>query len=279
MKIKALTSWFGGKRILAKTVVKYLGEHQAYFEPFAGSLSVLFSKPVCRMETVNDFHKDIINLARVVQDPKKCGELDWRLRRTLCSEYEFGNSLEYLNTNPEPFPFDLERAYHYFVVSWLGMNGFGGLEDFPSFSKRFTSTGGDPATRFRNAVDCLPEWFERLKNVTICNMDGLEICERIEDSPQTVCYCDPPYIQKTGVYKHDFTPDDHRRLARALNRFEATRVVLSYYKNEFVDELYPDWQQIPLSVNKALGNTSKPEQTTKAPEILLVNFSLDASNG
>lgn len=68
MEIKGLAPWFGSKRMLAPTIVAQLGLHQAYWEPFAGSMSVLLAKPAATMENVNDLHGDLVNLARVVKD-------------------------------------------------------------------------------------------------------------------------------------------------------------------------------------------------------------------
>lgn len=66
-KIKAIAPWFGGKRTMAPAIVTELGKHSQYFEPFCGSMAVLFAKKPSQKETVNDLHGDLINLARVLQ--------------------------------------------------------------------------------------------------------------------------------------------------------------------------------------------------------------------
>ncbi len=67
MEIKALAPWFGSKRTLAPRIVEAIGKHTVYWEPFAGSMAVLFSKPQVSAETVNDLHGDLVNLARCIQ--------------------------------------------------------------------------------------------------------------------------------------------------------------------------------------------------------------------
>ena len=62
-KIGAIAPWFGSKRSMAPIIVSELGPHSAYWEPFCGSMAVLMAKPPCIMETVNDLHADLINLA------------------------------------------------------------------------------------------------------------------------------------------------------------------------------------------------------------------------
>lgn len=86
MKVKALAPWFGGKRTMAPTIVQELGKHTQYFEPFCGSMAVLFAKDPVQKETVNDLHQDLINLARVLADPKLAKDLYDRLSRGLFSE-------------------------------------------------------------------------------------------------------------------------------------------------------------------------------------------------
>jgi len=70
VRIKALVPWFGSKRRLAPEIVRELGPHAAYWEPFCGSLAVLLAKPPCPMETVNDLHADLVNLANAIADHK-----------------------------------------------------------------------------------------------------------------------------------------------------------------------------------------------------------------
>lgn len=55
-RIKAIAPWFGGKRTLAPEIVRELGEHTQYFEPFCGSMAVLLAKTPSSKETVNDMH-------------------------------------------------------------------------------------------------------------------------------------------------------------------------------------------------------------------------------
>lgn len=86
MEIKAIAPWFGGKRTLAPDIVKLLGDHTQYFEPFCGSMSVLFAKEPSQKETVCDLHGGLICLARVLADDFAAPDLYNRLQRTLFSE-------------------------------------------------------------------------------------------------------------------------------------------------------------------------------------------------
>ncbi len=277
MKIKALAPWFGAKRNLAPYIVKALGPHRSYWEPFCGSLAVLLEKPPASMETVNDLHGDIINLARVVKSEELGPHLYRMLRRTLFDETLLEQARAKLRDCPlydtdEP---DLLRAYHYFIGCWLGRNGNAGLRETKNggwFCVRWTHRGGHSGTRWAGAVASIPAWRRRLRNVTVLCRDGFSILKRVEDDTGTAIYVDPPYIVKADIYAHDFEAEDHNRLAVLLHRFTKARVVLSYYNHPRVHELYPDWTAHRIEMSKALSHQSKRgENDAKAIELLLVN--------
>lgn len=271
----ALAPYFGAKRMQAPGIIEQIGDHQAYWEPFCGSMAVLLAKEPCRMEVVNDLNKGLINLARVVQDDCLSGDLFNHLNRTAFCEDLYRRSVEWLGQSPElsawldvgrPW---LDYAYHYFVVSWMGRNGLAGTEKEydTGFCVRYTSNGGDPAVRFRNVVESIPAWWHRLRGVTILNEDAFGVIKRIEDKQGTVVYLDPPYFDKKGKYLHDFQPGDHARLRQALDRFEKTRVVVSYYDHPEATVLYgrSEFRKVVKSTAKQMGNGKNA-----APEILLV---------
>lgn len=202
MKIKAIAPWFGGKRTLAPAIVKQLGKHTQYFEPFCGSMAVLMAKEPAQKETVNDLHGDLTNLARILQDKATAVELYDRLQRTLFSEDLLKQAKIELGDGTFP-PVGVtvklpDRAYWYFLGSWMGRNGTAvtARQDY-QIAVRWTKDGGSPTVRFRNALESLPAWHERLRNVVILNRDAFKILDRFEDVPQTAIYCDPPYAAET----------------------------------------------------------------------------------
>ncbi|KKN79812.1 hypothetical protein LCGC14_0336670 [marine sediment metagenome] len=275
-KIKAIAPWFGSKRNLAPLIVDAIGNHRVYWEPFCGSMAVLLAKPPCKMETVNDLHGDLVNLASVIQHEKYGPGLHRRLSQTLASEELFWESVTVVRAS-EPCPvLDIDRAYHYFVVSWLGLNGMAGRDGLrgDAFCVRFTATGGQTAVRWVNVVESIAAWRTRLRNVTILRRDGFGIISKIADAPRTAIYVDPPYIVKgaRSNYKHDFDTADHQRLADALGRFQHARVVVSYYDHPDLDRLYPGWTRRTKEVSKAMAHQGKRgKNNTKAVEVLLIN--------
>lgn len=275
MRLSALAPWYGAKRTMASTIIEELGKHIAYWEPFCGSMAVLLAKPSSSMETVNDLHGDLINLARCVQDRIAGPALYRRLRRSPMSQELFAESRERCLAAQHKFVgIDEQRAYDYFLTSWQGMSGISGSQQYNlNFARKFTKAGGGAAKRFSSAVDSIPAWRRRLRTVTILRSDGVELVEKIEDAQGVVIYCDPPYLAKGAKYLHDFDWIAHRRLAKALRRFTKTRVIVSYYAHPDLAALYPGWTIRECHQTKSLVSQGKriANQITIAPEVLLIN--------
>jgi DNA adenine methylase len=306
-KIKAIAPWFGGKRTMAPLIVAELGKHTQYFEPFCGSMAVLFAKEPSQKETVNDLHCDLINLAHVIADEKMGAELYDRLQRALFSEALLEQARDKLadmpltereHTQTSQCLME-ERAYWYFLASWFGRNGTAGTArvDY-QLAVRWTKNGGSPTVRWNNAVESLPWWHRRLKNVVILSRDAFNIIDRLEDVKETAIYVDPPYHgnsrsgnQKNGrggVYQHEFNHDnplfgnDHARLAKILRGYRKARIVVSYYDCPEIRQLYEGWTFIDHTRRRHLPNmnTSYPRtdgapspgsKMKDAPEVLIIN--------
>lgn len=273
--ITALAPWAGSKRTLAPRIVELLGPHTSYIEPFCGSMAVLFAKPPARHEVVNDLNRDLVNIAVCVGRPDLAPELLMRLHFTICSEELYRASRERVMDKYAGELGNVDRAYHAMVTWWLGRNGCAGArKSRASFSARFSSRGGSGGVRFRNLVESVPAFTERLERVDVLSRDAVELIDKVADETGTAIYVDPPYLVKSFKYEHDFTLDDHTRLATALQRFEKARVVVSYYPHERLAELYPAdrWTRLDVQVTKMIRNTdTRTSGGVKATEVLLVN--------
>lgn len=301
MLINALSPWFGAKRSLSEPLARAIGNPKAFWDVFCGSCAVLFSLPRCAFEVVNDLNADLINLARWVRS-EQWPTLHDRLERTFVGPDIFNESaavIEGTEFSAESAP-SLERAYHFMVYSWQGRSGTLGTVGRQSFAMRHTSNGGNQARRFRSAVASMPEWADRLANVTILNDNAFTLIPKIEDKRGTVIYADPPYFKKSAKYVHDFAEcsackgrgplpshcrcgacvqpgqqhhngpcrvcrvckgrDGHVALAEALARFKLTRVVVSYYDHPRVAELYPGWKIERVEVTKAMAQPGKRDE-------------------
>ncbi len=253
MKIKAILPYYGGKRTLAPQIVEMLGRHSAYWEPFCGSIAVLLAKPPCQMETINDLHSDLINLARVIQNRETGLQLYDKLNRTLFHEQMFLDakakwsflSEKAITENPDP-----ERAYLFMVISWFGINGVAGTKRYDyQFAVRWCVGGGQGGRRWRSVKESIPAWHKRLNEVVIINRDAFKLLENIRDEQGTVIYCDPPYIKKSNRYLHDLEEGDHECLAALLKRFTKVRIIVSYYDHPMLAQLNQGWEKIDVAFN------------------------------
>lgn len=281
MKIKAICPWFGGKRTMAPEIVRQLQDHVYYFEGCAGSLAVLFAKKPSHHETVCDLHGAVTNLAWVLQDPHMAPELFEQLQRVIYSDELYDRSKEWIEDfegacDAHPDPHYL-WAYHYFIASWMGRNGVAGTERVNyQLAVRWTAGGGSGPVRFRSAVESIPAWVDRLRNVIVLRDDLFSILPRIADDEGSAIYIDPPYLHGSmsgsAAYLFDFEPQDHARLAEEVKRFKKARVVLSYYDDDELRQLYRGWTFIDCSRHKHLHVQSKRgSKRSDAPEVLIVN--------
>lgn len=278
-RINGIAQWAGAKRKLAGRIVREMPTHKVYVEPFMGSMAVLLDKPESDIEIANDLHGHLVNLARVIQGDD-APILHERLSRCLFGEDTLRQSelaLSRWDGAPQVFGGDIERAFHYHIVSWMGRGDASGTTAVPALPVRYTATGGSPTVRFRSAVESIPAWHTRLKNVVITHGDGFEVIGKVADKPNTLLYLDPPYLDKSFSYCHDFLADDHRRLADALGSLKEARALVSYYDDPRLEDLFPRsrWRRIDLTTTKHSGNSSArgEREAIAAPEVLLANWS------
>jgi DNA adenine methylase len=165
------------------------------------------------------------------------------------------------------------RALSYLVVSWQGLNGTAGTRNYnQQWSVRWSASGG--RWGWARVPETIPWWHQRLRTVTVLCRDAFGLLPLVVDQPGTAIYLDPPYIAKSDKYLHDFTDQDHARLAAQLARFRRARVVVSYYDHPEVRRLYAGWTIRPISsARKNLVHSARNGKLGRevAPEVLIMN--------
>lgn len=251
--------YHGGKWRLAPWIIGFFPPHRVYVEPFGGGGSVLMRKAPTYAEVYNDLDGEVVNVFRVLRDPAGAAALERGLRLTPFARTEFFDAY---TTEGEADP--VERARHTIIKSFMGY-GSDALRDatprgmrtrasthplttptgFRSNSSRSHTT---PAHDWANYPDQIGRFLERLQRVVIENSDAALVM-RTHDRPETLHYCDPPYVHATrrplkkgtgGGYRHELTDADHVALADVLRSLDGM-VVLSGYPCALYDrDLYPD---------------------------------------
>ena len=96
-------------------------------------------------------------------------------------------------------------------------------------------------SRWPGAIEDLPDIALRLLRVQIENRPAIEVI-RLYDSPETLFYCDPPYIHETrgdnNAYSYEMSDEEHCELALVLNSVQGL-VAISGYDCDFMNDLYP----------------------------------------
>jgi len=272
MALSTLAPWFGSNRMLAEHVGSALEGCSWVGVVFAGGMSEL---PHIKARTivVNDLHRHVINLARVVADDLLRPVLIRRLARKAFHPDQLKECQE-ICSRLEPMPTwagspDLPFAEAYFVCCWMGRSSKAGIDDEfngrPSI--RWKSDGGDSMVRYMSAMRTIVPFSQTLRRCTFETMDCFEFLERCEDLNGHGIYADPPFPKVGRRYKHNAGQTDaeeaswHKRLRDALQRFERTRVVARFYEHPMIRDLYSvadGWTWKPL-VGRKQSNESAPE--------------------
>lgn len=240
--------YHGGKQRLADWIVSLMPPHQTYVEPFAGSLAVLLAKPPAPVEVVNDLDGEVVNFWRVLRDRPHDLERVCALTPYARAEYDAA-----FDPTDEP----LERARRWWTRIEQGVAHKHSRSGWHSAGARFVATA-------RNHVDRMGPAAERIAQVAIDCRDAVDVIDQF-DGPDTLIYCDPPYVAAThssrGAYRHGMDDAAHRRLADRLLACAGT-VMVSGYPSGLYDELFSGWHVNKRANRAYTANRSGPSKQT-----------------
>jgi DNA adenine methylase len=256
---KIAFGYYGGKFSHLDFILPLLPNTFAHYcEPFGGSAAVLINRDPAPAETYNDLDSEIVNFFRQLRD--RGDELVRLIGLTPFSREELDGACCFDEIS------DLERARRFFIMARQTRAGVTNAERCNWAHCVLTSRSGMAAavSRWLGSVEGLPEIVQRLQRVQVENSPAVDVIGRY-DSPQTLFYCDPPYVHETRgdirVYKHEMTDGDHEELAKALNSIKGSAVV-SGYRCGLMDRLYGTWRRVDARELKC--GISKGERTESA---------------
>ena len=93
---------------------------------------------------------------------------------------------------------------------------------------------------------------ERRRHITVSNLDAEEFMrQRVNALPrQTLVYCDPPYFARAKrLYLNSYQPEDHIRLARAIQGKLRRPWLVSYDSHPTITALYCKRRRFPYSIS------------------------------
>lgn len=106
--------------------------------------------------------------------------------------------------------------------------------------------------------------------------DAVEILSTLDITPDTLIYCDPPYLpttrRRSRIYRHDYDEADHERLLMLLRSMPA-RIILSGYPSDLYDRLLEAWTVTELTVQTHTGAMKEHLWTNYKPGPVLHDYS------
>ena len=273
LPVRALAPWFGAGRLIADAVGRELEGCSWVAIPFAGGMSEVAAIGA-RSIAVNDKHRHIINLARVVADDGLRAWLVRRLKRIAfhpdelkwAQHYCLESFLARESLDMEDTP-HVDSAVAYFITCWMGRSHkSGSVDEFNGgISTRWNANGGDSNVRYRSALRGLVEWGRIMRRCSFTCLDAFEFLAKCPDTADTGIYVDAPWPDDGVKYKHKFSEADHDRLMGELSRFTRARVAIRFGDHPLIRKLYDDrvWTWIPADGRTQTNETKR--------EVLIIN--------
>lgn len=246
--------WIGGKKLLRNEILGRFPEEQpkAYVEVFGGAGWVMFAKDkkASQLEVFNDMNSNLINLYRCIKYHREA--VIEELNFLLSAREVFNDYKEQMNM---PGLTDIQRAARYFYLIKISFGCT--ARTFATNKKRLDKT-----------IERLGEIQERLNGVVIENKD-FENLIKVYDRETTLFYLDPPYHGTEKHYDSQFTLEDHYRLNEVLKGIKG-KFILSYNDDEFIRELYKDFNVEGILRNNTLAANSANGK--KFAEVIIMNY-------
>lgn len=265
--MRAPTQWYGGKGNLAGKIAPFVPYSERYVEPYCGMASLFFYRERSKVEALNDLNDHVITLFRVLQDKDKCKELQDRLDFTLYARSELTRALTILG---QPTKHDeISRAWAAFVALNSTINAKASTAQATPSS--WAAHGSALKSWPRKSKEC-GLWHARLAGVSIDNKDAVWFIRKW-DSPETVIYCDPPYVlgtrrEKSG-YRFEQNDAHHRKLVEVLLGLKGACVLSGYDSPLYHPLVSVGWRKELIEVH--CPSASWDGTNARRTEVLWIN--------
>lgn len=259
--------WYGGKFSHLEWLLPLLPKCHHYCEPFAGSGAVLLNRESSSVETYNDIDGDVVNFFRVLRDKQE--ELIRSIALTPFSREEYHIAI-YGSTEGIS---DVERARRFYIKARQTRTGLAQTASLGRWANcKDTSRAGmsGVVSRWLGGIDALDDIAQRLIRVQIENRPAIDVI-RLYDSPNTLFYCDPPYLHitrgDTKAYGFEMDEKQHHEFAEVVNEC-CGKVAVSGYDHPIMDKLFTPGRWIKtIGVSKTIHSTKDTRQ-----EVLWTNY-------
>jgi DNA adenine methylase len=259
--MKTPLSYYGGKQLLAKTILGLFPPHQVYCEPFLGGAAVFFAKEPSKVEIVNDTNGELINFYEVLKRDYTAleKEVDISLHSRKLHKHAQG-----VYENPELF----DRIKRAWAVWMLANSSYGNILDGGFCYDK--TTGGTTKKLANKRLNFTGEYAIRLQNTQIESGDALKII-RSRDSAEAFFYCDPPYVGADQGHYVGYTQEDFVGLLGLLETVKG-KFLLSSFRNKALTEAIErnGWHSFEIKMYCPM--TNKLGKTRKKIEVFTANY-------
>jgi DNA adenine methylase len=261
--------WYGGKYEIADWLASLLPRATTFVMSFGGAGSPLWHVEPYPVEVYNDIDGDLVNFFRVCRDDGQ--QLADSLEMTPYAREEYKACLDLTVSEP------VERARRFAAVARMSHGGAWGRSwsHVVGHSRRGMSSS---VSRFLHLPQTVLEVAARLKTVQVESMDAVELMKKY-DRPDTLFYCDPPYMPETrngsDVYRHEYDRAAHETFLATCNACKG-KVSISGYDCEMYRDALSKWRRVEREVTcrsniTNRGAASKPTRQ----EVVWMNYSDD----
>lgn len=259
--------WYGGKFSHLDWLLPLLPSCHHYCEPFAGSGAVLINREPASVETYNDLDGDVVNFFRVLRDHHE--KLIRAITLTPFSREEYHQAIHGGTHDID----EIEQARRFYIRARQTRTGLAQTASLGRWANcKNTSRAGmsGVVSRWLGGVDGLDDIAQRLIRVQIENRPAIDVI-RLYDSPQTLFYCDPPYLHATRgdakAYGFEMDENQHREFAEVANECKGM-VAVSGYDHPLMNKLFtPDRWFKTQGPDKTIHSTKD-----KRAEVLWTNY-------
>ena len=226
--------WYGGKFRMVSEINALTPEHSAYYEPFMGSAAVLLNRKRSQLEVINDLDKDLVWFMKTLADREKGAELVERLCKLWYGEEFF---MEALNCKKRNFRgmSDIDKAVMIYILI---------SQSFNATRKNFSKGAYADTQDYRDDIFYnIPKVYERLKDVKVLNMNGIDLLSKISDKENAFALVDPPYRHSlrgkgaTNAYACELSHSEQIRLLKTIRNAKC-KIMLCGYKQMKGRDLY-----------------------------------------
>lgn len=273
MKIKFF-SWYGGKIRFVDILMLLIPIHKIWVEVYAGAASLTLNHGQSEVEIINDFDEEISNLHKIMADPVKG---DAFLEKALGLQHD-----------PDSF-YEAKKAWK------NGFEGFDRMDRAVSTFRLVSQSFNSTRESYRKNVETwkyqqellnnLPLVRQRMKGMTVLNVNALELIRKYRDNRDAFLFLDPPYLHELRgkgadkAYRKEMSREDHIKMLLLIRRAKC-KILLCCYRSE-KDDLYAKylldsgWHCYKLADTfKASQNKEKGAHKDRAEEIVWLNYEL-----